>query len=100
MSRAKPKPKPTHAPINPQPRSIAAPRRWLPFAIAVVVGLVVAVAALGIRHGPDMTPAAVAGEKEQPLGEPQINDAKPPGAAPEGMVRIPGGTFWMGMEVE
>ncbi len=32
----------------------------------------------------------------QELPSQKINDAKPPGPAPEGMVWIPGGQFWMG----
>src|SRR5882724_9061031 len=32
------------------------------------------------------------------VGPIQINKAEPPGTAPEGMVWIPGGTFWMGSD--
>lgn len=32
------------------------------------------------------------------LGDPAVNEAGPPGPAPEGMVWIPGGIFWMGSE--
>src|SRR5436309_2772516 len=33
---------------------------------------------------------------EDDLGPVQVNAAAPPGPAPEGMVWIPGGTYWMG----
>src|SRR5262249_23857997 len=39
---------------------------------------------------------APAGEEE--TGTAPINPATPPGPAPQGMVWIPGGTFWMGTE--
>jgi sulfatase modifying factor 1 len=35
-------------------------------------------------------------KKDEDLGEPRIYEAKAPGSAPEGMVWIPGGVFWMG----
>src|SRR6516165_1398531 len=35
-------------------------------------------------------------DREEPLGPAQVNSSQPPGPAPEGMVWIPGGTFWMG----
>ncbi|HYT94195.1 MAG TPA: SUMF1/EgtB/PvdO family nonheme iron enzyme, partial [Gemmataceae bacterium] len=39
-----------------------------------------------------------AGEKKASQETPQINPHKPPGPAPEGMVWIPGGSFWMGSD--
>ena len=35
---------------------------------------------------------------DEDLGPVQMNERKPPGPAPEGMVWVPGGTFWMGTE--
>jgi formylglycine-generating enzyme len=35
---------------------------------------------------------------DEDLGPVQINEGKPPGTAPDGMVWVPGGTFWMGTE--
>jgi sulfatase modifying factor 1 len=35
---------------------------------------------------------------EEVLDDPQVNTAGPPGPAPDGMVWIPGGIFWMGSE--
>ena len=32
------------------------------------------------------------------LGDPEVNEFSPPGIAPDGMVWIPGGIFWMGSE--
>ncbi len=40
------------------------------------------------------TPAQAA----EPAEEAKVNPARPPGPAPEGMVWVPGGTFWMGTE--
>jgi formylglycine-generating enzyme required for sulfatase activity len=39
-----------------------------------------------------------ADEPPDPLETPRLNAATPPGPAPEGMVWIPGGWFWMGSE--
>jgi len=42
-------------------------------------------------------PAPIAIEAEQPAA-PHVNDREPPSAAPEGMVWVPGGAFWMGSD--
>jgi formylglycine-generating enzyme required for sulfatase activity len=76
------------------PRSRQAPKSGRAWSIAVmsVLGLgVVAFTAWAIhRHWfPEYW-------TDDDLGPIQVNSATPPGPAPEGMVWIPGGTFWMG----
>ena len=39
---------------------------------------------------------SVPGQDKKDEEPPKLNPAKPPGPAPEGMVWIPGGEFWMG----
>ncbi|MBS2026704.1 MAG: formylglycine-generating enzyme family protein [Deltaproteobacteria bacterium] len=61
---------------------------------AIVLGLVGFVACHSKQ--PDVATAAPTHEPWAP----RINAAKPPGPAPEGMVWIPGGNFWMGTSDE
>src|SRR5262245_50428636 len=85
-------PKRTHA--VPAPHSLPAPGRpWLIAAVALA-GVAVAVAAVFIikrRPSPRYW-------SDEDIGPAQINSRTPPGPAPEGMVWVPGGVFWMGSE--
>jgi formylglycine-generating enzyme required for sulfatase activity len=68
---------------------------------AVAIGLAAGGWVLG--HGEVESPAAnpkrpttPTAAPARPSPTPTVGQAKPPGPAPEGMVWIPGGTFWMG----
>jgi formylglycine-generating enzyme required for sulfatase activity len=66
-------------------------RRWF---IAVLVVLTLAVTASAfLAIGRRLFPRYWTADDFGPV---QVNAVPPPGAAPEGMVWIPGGTFWMG----
>jgi formylglycine-generating enzyme required for sulfatase activity len=45
-------------------------------------------------------PPAPEVEDPEEAAEPAINDRKPPGPAPQGMVWVPGGWFWRGSDLE
>jgi formylglycine-generating enzyme len=47
-------------------------------------------------HGANHSPTKTGSNDEPSSSEADINKTAPPGPAPEGMVWIPGGTFWMG----
>jgi len=89
------------------------------FAIGVVACAILAAGA-GYRHhvAPSAAPSPAAGaycdnglraarshkatiapvSLPSTAGAPRINDRKPPGPAPSGMIWIPGGEFWMGSD--
>jgi formylglycine-generating enzyme len=67
-------------------------------AYSMAIGFALGLVALAIRLD-WFSPTPVAGPVEQ-LGAVGVNDGAAPGPAPDGMVWIPGGTFWMGQEGE
>jgi formylglycine-generating enzyme required for sulfatase activity len=80
-----------HKPAPPADPGVS---RWWLWAATGLLGLAVAVAvfmAVQRRLAPNYWIA-------EELGPPQVNAATAPGPAPEGMVWIPGGTYWMGSE--
>jgi len=62
----------------------------------IAIGALLGLVALAFRL--DWFTPAPPLEKDAELGSPQVNSAGPPGPAPDGMVWIPGGTFWMGSD--
>src|SRR5271166_188540 len=63
-------------------------------AVIGLLGLAVVAVALGVLQ-PQLFPHYWTSEN---LGPIKTNSSSPDGSAPEGMVWIPGGTFWMGTE--
>lgn len=86
-------------PAQPHPQPTAAPARsfrwnWLGVGLVLVAGI--GIGAFLWARNRDTGPAA---PPNPPSAEDaDIEPAPPPGPAPEGMVWIPGGTFWMGDE--
>src|ERR1043165_3800266 len=83
-------------------------RPWLRYVVAMIV-VIAATTAVLIRiisnrsdgeHNPDhhSHTAASKGTSQESSASVGIKNTVAPGAAPEGMVWIPGGTFWMGCD--
>lgn len=62
----------------------------------LAVGFLVGTAGVALWQGWFVRAAVSAPQSTEPLGEPCVNATPPPGPAPEGMVWIPGGVFYMG----
>src|SRR5690242_15181861 len=85
---------PRPARVSPeQPARPSPGRKWV-IAAAGLLGLAVVVTGLLVLQR-RFTPRYWTAEE---FGPTQVNSSGPPGSAPEGMVWVPGGTFWMGDE--
>jgi formylglycine-generating enzyme len=77
---------------------------WILAAVVVVLATIGAVYALRQTAGSDATPhdhhaQSHSASQSSASGEPsRVNTTPAPGAPPEGMVWVPGGSFWMGCE--
>jgi formylglycine-generating enzyme len=71
------------------PRQAAFPKLYNVFAITCIVAVLLAIF-IGVMAYQGR------GSQQQVLREPKLNPMNPPGDAPEGMVWIPGGEFYMG----
>src|SRR5579871_3292718 len=92
MSRRGHKTKNDH-PAAPVLRSNPARTRVL-FLSYIACGVILGLAILGVRH--NWFFAAPQKYAEEDAGPIALNNTKPADPAPDGMVWIPGGTFWMG----
>ena len=97
---------------NRRPASSARSNRWLLYAVAVVLTAAASIAFFLGRdkwfnqprdashsgeHSGGHASGAIPPDAES-AARASINDTSPPAIAPEGMVWIPGGTFWMGCD--
>lgn len=78
-----------------RPTDNSARHRWVNWFLAAALACVLVLIALESRTLLSHAPRA----SEPPQREvPRLNPPTPPGPAPEGMVWVPGGEFWMGSE--
>ena len=76
-------------------------RRWLTFGASLVVVLTVSISVFQNRWQVWMDDAMAQARTGHPTAETVVsgvNQSQPSGPTPEGMVWVPGGTFWMGCE--
>ena len=100
--------KPHAAPAQPSANIALSPRRvalnrlssvvTIVGAVAVTLGLVLGASLYGDKLFGGPRKLKLASGREIEFREPKLNPNKPPGDAPEGMVWVPGGEFYMGDE--
>src|SRR5436190_24257588 len=99
--------KQTQAPksnVAQSPRQVSLQKLYRFLEIAGVIGGVLGIAYFGTKYGDRVFNASwwnqvVFGKRRNmDLREPKLNTNKAPGEAPEGMVWIPGGEFYMGVD--
>ncbi len=74
-------------------------RSWVLLAGVAVIGVGLGASAYFVFQ-PKPQPTQVAEDEPRQKDPPPINKNQPPGPAPEGMVWVPGGWFWMGSDLE
>src|ERR1700677_4159449 len=83
-------PDPKSAGPRPVPAAGKVPRTWL----AVFAGSMIGLAGVAYSQG---WYGKIFAEQRVDLGPVRVFDTPAPGSAPEGMVWVPGGVFWMGL---
>jgi formylglycine-generating enzyme len=84
------------AAISLSPRQMALAKLYRVLTITSIIAAAVAVVAFGTERYIHGGRIKLASGKEIDLRAPKLNPATPPGDAPEGMVWVPGGEFYMG----
>src|ERR1044071_3958383 len=87
------------APVPLSPRQVALRKLYRGLIIVSIIAAAFAFAVLGNLYGKSLLVHSgikfASGKDDR---EPRLNDNEPPGPSPDGMVWIPGGEFFMGVD--
>src|SRR5437660_414828 len=96
--------RPAPANVALSPRQISLQKLYRCLKILAVITVVVTIVVVGTIYGESLLypfgRKKLASGKEIVFREPKLNTSTPPGPAPDGMVWIPGGEFYMGSELD